>query len=133
MIYYSKQMGLFYSNSKTKTPSECVNPMCIYTYTHIFIFTYFNISESSIPFIIYSLEGLIVQVQPGGYGTFQRLKINVVREKKGKRFFTACAFQRPRRSGKTGTERLPKRTSLASPLGEDWSGRVARLPQGLEI
>ena len=34
-------------------------------------------------------------------------------------------------AGKPGTERLHGRTGEACPHGEDWSGRVVRLPQGL--
>lgn len=33
--------------------------------------------------------------------------------------------------GETGAESLSKRTGIACPLGEGWSGRVFRLPQGL--
>tara|TARA_R110002050_G_scaffold265353_1_gene406402 strand:- start:2940 stop:3113 length:174 start_codon:yes stop_codon:yes gene_type:complete len=50
---------------------------------------------------------------------------------KVKGFFSACAFQRPRGSGKTGMERIVWWTGVVCPLGEDRSGRVDRLPQGL--
>ena len=52
--------------------------------------------------------------------------------KKGKRFFyRLCFCAAVRMSRKTGTERLHKRTGEACPDGEDWSGRVVRLQQGL--
>ena len=55
-----------------------------------------------------------------------------VGRKKGKRFFNRLCFcAAPRLSFKTGMERLPERTCEACPHGEDWSGRVVRLPQGL--
>jgi hypothetical protein len=66
------------------------------------------------------------------YGIMEIFRFFVGREKKGQAAFSAaCSFARPRRSGKTGTERLPKWTSGACQLGEDWSERVVRLPQGL--
>lgn len=55
-----------------------------------------------------------------------------VGREKGKRFFRRLFFcAAPRVSFKTVTERVPGRTSEACPLGEDCSGRVVRLPQGL--
>lgn len=58
--------------------------------------------------------------------------IFVDREKKGHAAFRRLFFRAaPRRSCKTGTERLPERTGEACPYGEDWSGEVVRLPQGL--
>lgn len=51
---------------------------------------------------------------------------------KSKRFFHRLFFCAALRgSFKTRTERLHGRTGKACPLGEDWSGRFVRLPQGL--
>ena len=56
----------------------------------------------------------------------------VGREKKVQAAFRPLVLLRwPRGSSKTGTERLHEGTGEACPLGEDWSGRVVRLPQGL--
>ena len=56
----------------------------------------------------------------------------VGREKKDQAAFSPLVLTRGSEGvGKTGTERLHRRTCAACPHGEDWSGRVFRLPQGL--
>ena len=63
---------------------------------------------------------------------FVNIIIFVDREKKEQGvFLPLCFCAAPRRSGKTGTERLHRRTGEARPNEEDYSGRVVRLPQGL--
>jgi len=44
MIYSSRRVGRICSYFITKIPSDYANPMYLYTYTHIFILTYLNIS-----------------------------------------------------------------------------------------
>jgi hypothetical protein len=60
-------------------------------------------------------------------------KFYVGREKKVKRPFRRLFFCARGGRGKTGAERLPERTGVACPLGEDWSGGLPDFRRGLGI
>jgi len=61
----------------------------------------------------------------GGINGTDETQVFVGGERKGQAAFSPLVLSRGSEGvGKTGTERLPKRTGRACPHGKDWSGRV---------